>query len=1550
MPTTGDLIALNSLVLTDTFNTWLNRTNELVGKINPLQVYDLDVGVGSVSTLTSGGGLAKYTGGGAVYNGLITVGVNSGPGIEIQDLSGQSRVVLDFKSFDDYSRVLAGTGGSASPARVASTDEYIVNDVSAPGVGGEGTAKKVQARYMLPPEVAMDTLTISGDVVIKGNLSTFGAFDVIASNNLRIEDKQVEIAFQQSVILGLTGVTSGSFPLTGGQTTYYFVNNSTTTPYLFGRLVSYTGAAAGPTGQFVLGALFQNPYGAEDVGATGYLSLSSTGSPRYLFDTNFGVTSQFLNNENLDEAGIVVKGLSTDKSFLWIWTDNDTGRVYDSFQASTNLGVDGSTNAIISRVYRSFGFTGSDQSEFIFTAESGKNAEIILTETNSTVTPLNFTGGSWKITKQNATNYLIFSSATAGAGVTPSGFTTSFLITPGASGATYSGVSVNNWAQFLNADMVDGAHAGTTSTPFRIPVAGYDGKIDPSFLGSVEAIRRTYTQTNHGLTFGQAVRFDVTTAGFTSAVATDPEKAEAVGIVSGVSGPNFFTVTHQGRIEGISGGFMTLEGVSFTAGEVYFLGASSAAASRGKLIYDPDNTTATRLALGQVRKPMLLALSATQGYVMDSPGFSVTTPTDVVYLEGLVPVGTIQAYSGRINSIPENWLICDGDRYRAVEYPDLYSVIGNLTYTAKIRFTAQTTAYSGSITGVMEYGTRRLQVGDTVRINFNLGPIDSANPYIITAVNPTTGAITFALPAPVTIVGTAGTGVDFDIAAVVDSSNEAIFFVPDLRSRTIVGSSTGSSDFTTVTNSNSRSLRTAGEFGGQDSSQLTAAHFLNHTHPTTVFNNAELTATASGGYSVMLSPIGSVNANTVVAASNPVNIINPYLTTLYIIRAKPSAGAVLLTGHNHDAWYHPLHGDMQVTAYTPNPFDPIPTNAFNVIATTGFVAGKKLTPILSVFGGLTPSQSFGSNTEVFVNGDFTVFANGMTAPGVGTTGRYGTALIVRPNISTVSIVGGTGSRFVDGTSGDVRPAPVLAFVNGAVGGPPIGRITGLTSPTNNDDGSNKFYSDTSNKRVPFSVNNTNKWGVYHDLSTVARAGTQTAMMEVYYDNNQGSTSSRIGTSLYGDFKVFPDGCTSISNRTGDTFLPAAFVSVETHVGKFKLQGSTGGFTKPGNFPPRLQFLTIGTRSDEFNRDTYGAAGNIDGLTAPRYDHNAANRWYVDQTTTDETVLMWKRALKSSVDDPGVTGMPVVPGTTTQYLTDSEATWTPTDVHDFRWAAPGGTDGALSTDVTIASRRYGWYYSGTTPYSNARLPTTNPTGLDGSLDIRRPPHPNPSITIDSNLAERDPLVFGKPFDQIGWFRRASSSDYYNYTRENIGATSDFLYRGFVLQPGRYRIRYEQTLNNLLQNDHIWQTRAKLYNVLFTDFYQTTSFPSIIPRQEDYWNYESVWNKVNINNEWITTATVVEYDAHIPRHVLTGVDAPPQGALLKTEIRIAPGPSLTASYNTGVSFHHSTFGYSATESNNYRSLMRWSINSPIARLTVTRLGTSSTNRYNAGYPIN
>ena len=122
MPLTADLINIDNLVLSDTFQTWVNRTNQIIDDLNPLQVYDVEVG--------TTGGLLKETGISAGnYNGVVTLSINPGPGVGTWTVGGATRAVVDFSRFSTYSLELTG-GASGAASSVAGTDEFIVNDIS----------------------------------------------------------------------------------------------------------------------------------------------------------------------------------------------------------------------------------------------------------------------------------------------------------------------------------------------------------------------------------------------------------------------------------------------------------------------------------------------------------------------------------------------------------------------------------------------------------------------------------------------------------------------------------------------------------------------------------------------------------------------------------------------------------------------------------------------------------------------------------------------------------------------------------------------------------------------------------------------------------------------------------------------------------------------------------------------------------------------------------------------------------------------------------------------------------------------------------------------------------------------------------------------------------------------------------------------------------------------------------------------------------------------------------------------------------------------------
>lgn len=117
--------------------------------------------------------------------------------------------------------------------------------------------------------------------------------------------------------------------------------------------------------------------------------------------------------------------------------------------------------------------------------------------------------------------------------------------------------------------------------------------------GTGTDLSRSITQTAHGLAVGDAIKY--TGTAYAKALADTSENAEVVGIVSIVTDANNFTLLYGGYISTLT---------SLTAGTVYFLSS----VTPGLL------TDVTPPNIGQVNKPLLIAVSTTTGYFFNFRG------------------------------------------------------------------------------------------------------------------------------------------------------------------------------------------------------------------------------------------------------------------------------------------------------------------------------------------------------------------------------------------------------------------------------------------------------------------------------------------------------------------------------------------------------------------------------------------------------------------------------------------------------------------------------------------------------------------------------------------------------------------------------------------------------------------------------------------------------------------------------------------------------------------------------------------------------------------
>ena len=197
----------------------------------------------------------------------------------------------------------------------------------------------------------------------------------------------------------------------------------------------------------------------------------------------------------------------------------------------------------------------------------------------------------------------------SGANATGSGFMLTGVCGAGNSGATYESTSMRMGHMSTGGvGITQGIHMDESGL-----VRIYDG-----------VNKKLFTDASHGFTFGQAV---VINAGGTCSLAHASSKADAevFGIVSEVPNENQFVVTMQGEIHGDFATSLATQAGSgvcggLTSGAVYFLSGTEGASGE---------ITSTEVGeAGKVRKPLVLGLGKTAGYVLQYVGAKVSAETD----------------------------------------------------------------------------------------------------------------------------------------------------------------------------------------------------------------------------------------------------------------------------------------------------------------------------------------------------------------------------------------------------------------------------------------------------------------------------------------------------------------------------------------------------------------------------------------------------------------------------------------------------------------------------------------------------------------------------------------------------------------------------------------------------------------------------------------------------------------------------------------------------------------------------------------------------------
>lgn len=1195
-----DLVNISNLVLSDTFHTWFDRTNEVINTMNNVNIYDVDVGV-TDGGLTSISGCPSNN-----YNGVVTLKVNPGPGIGVGTTLTPNyylnHTMIDVSGMTEHG--FTGYDAGLATAFPANDDWFIFSDSNDSTLGsGNGTPKKIKAQQILPPTVYLPVgFQFNGNVSINGNLNINGTQSVIDSNDLLIEDKAIELAYRRFVSVDVTGSTSDSFPAPGMTFRYYDSGvGSTANPTTIGRIseVAFNGTNTNlKLHNFSVG-------GVSDIAPLGRISITGT-----IFDFTMvagpTTSTSFFNDDQLDEAGFIVKGASGDKSFLWVYNEGPSQVRYDAFVSSSNLGVSGSSNAVIASKFRSYGYdNAADNNTFQFMGYLTGKPKIILGGSTGDSTANQF--GYWSVQHDNKGGTSTQQPLVWGFKQYASGAeTTKFSIYSGASGPTYPTVNVTgqsnnrvaNFAEGLNVDFLDGAHGTTMATAWSIPVALTDGTLADEWISpkSIKAITRCFTQASHGLVVGDVVRINPDTGGLTYALATSREYAEVLGVVSTVQG-NEVCVVSEGYVFGLTGtaGSNIHTILPLVTGNVYFLSPNPNNA--GRLISDPDNGMYP-IGLGEVRKAVMMAVNANTGYVVNYLGVVEGEDTDLVEIQGIVPVGQIMPFSGPVDKIPYGWMACDGSRLEKGLWPELYAMIEQRYYiTGKI-----SNSYSGSpganipiempytdSFGIQQNDLLTIDVRDALGINYSRQ----------TKVVSVSGNIVSVLPN--VFGGLSVAGLPVKVRGRVGSGGTSVFFLPDFRVRSLIGS--------------------VESLGG-------------------TFSGINANLGDSGGKT------GSVAIYQGTDASVSTGTVQPYGTVNWIIRARKGLSALILSGHNHDDRYHRLNDNMKISdrgAFRLFPEVNGPTAGFNVYLDSS-VYGRTAN-ILSCFAPLTaytgfPNSSprfYEARTKVNAFGDLVVWGNGLSSFGGHTFDGNRPIFSFFTHSSSFTIEGGTGGL----------SAPSINFYTVDSGN--LGRIEGLAD-TPRDDASavNKRYTDTAAKIIysalpagenaPSQTRPTNQFNVVMAANALYAGSPEKSIISVVADNTPtdliGNITAKTQLHVRGDINAWGNGLTGSENsqilksHTLETF------SVNTLKNEVRVYGGWTYGDQTEQFPPKV---SLWNRRPGSIGPSVNPIGIVEGLTSPTQHHQAANKWYVDKTVADNIYV----APIATVNEPnGRTGVAI----------------------------------------------------------------------------------------------------------------------------------------------------------------------------------------------------------------------------------------------------------------------------------------------------------------------
>lgn len=401
-------------------------------------------------------------------------------------------------------------------------------------------------------------------------------------------------------------------------------------------------------------------------------------------------------------------------------------------------------------------------------------------------------------------------------------------------------------------------------------------------------LKDTLTQVNHGFTVGSAIRYNSASSQWVTARANNAENAEVVGVVSEVQTTDIFTVVYSGVIN-----IPALAGVSHPA---LFLSDTVP----GGITHNPPSV------IGSVVKPVVVrSVSNDGGYVVVNYLGTQIGGSSTVAIDQIQPVGTIMPFAG--TAIPDTWLECNAQPVGVTVYPELYdkvlhsalprapiyghrvNLVGTGLVTANfavgdiVQFKSTSTAWSGGA-----YDSNATVLGKIISLTNSTNTTAASSMVVETLpiYNSTTktfyhpnvvfgagnGAATATAAATgYRILTTAGAYRSGNPNLVVSTTSIINFLTPNLQGKFPLGTNdVADGDELTPSGSgfyNAASARTIGDVGGQEE---------------TLAGTQVATSTTTGLF-----------ATTVATGLREPNM-PPFLTTKYIIKAKPYARAAII--------------------------------------------------------------------------------------------------------------------------------------------------------------------------------------------------------------------------------------------------------------------------------------------------------------------------------------------------------------------------------------------------------------------------------------------------------------------------------------------------------------------------------------------------------------------------------------------------------------------------------------------------------------------------------